>query len=112
MLNCVDVAFLPGGVLDRLPTPSQIGGTRTGGVNINKPRTRAALAAVLALAVSHHDATLNRTKIKHHAYGRNSGPGRPAQDTHSSRPRLRRSPHRHVDPVPRPRDQRRRLDNK
>jgi len=24
-----------------------------------------------ALAVSHHDATLNATKIKHHVYGRN-----------------------------------------
>jgi hypothetical protein len=35
-----------------LPTPSQIGGTRAGGVDINKPRTRAALAAVLALAIA------------------------------------------------------------
>jgi len=24
-----------------------------------------------AVAVSHHDATLNGTKIKHHVYGRN-----------------------------------------
>jgi len=52
MLDCVDVAFLPDGILDQLPTPSQIGATRTGGLDINKPRTRAALAAVLALAVS------------------------------------------------------------
>jgi hypothetical protein len=52
MLDCVDVAFLPDGVLDQLPTPSQIGGTRAGGVDINKPRTRAALAAVLALAIA------------------------------------------------------------
>jgi len=52
MLDCVDVAFLPDGILDQLPTPSQIGATHTGGLDINKPRTRAALAAVLALAVS------------------------------------------------------------
>ncbi len=52
MLDCVDVSFLPDGILDQLPTPSQIGATRTGGVDVNKPRARAALAAVLALAVS------------------------------------------------------------
>jgi hypothetical protein len=52
MLDCVDVAFLPDGVLDQLPTPSQIGATRVGGIDINKPRARAALSAVLALAVA------------------------------------------------------------
>ena len=52
MLDCVDISFLPDGILDQLPTPSQIGATRTGGVDVNKPRARAALAAVLALAVS------------------------------------------------------------
>ena len=52
MLDCVDVGFLPDGILDQLPTPSQIGATRVGGVDVNKPRTRAALAAVLALAIA------------------------------------------------------------
>ena len=52
MLDCLDVAFLPDGVLDQLPTPSQIGATRVGGIDINKPRARAALCAVLALAVA------------------------------------------------------------
>jgi hypothetical protein len=52
MLDCLDVAFLPDGVLDQLPTPSQIGTTRVGGIDINKPRARAALSAVLALAVA------------------------------------------------------------
>jgi hypothetical protein len=52
MLDCVDVGFLPDGILDQLPTPSQIGATRVGGVDVNNARTRAALAAVLALAVS------------------------------------------------------------
>jgi len=52
MLDCVDVAFLPDGILDQLLTPSQIGAIRTGGLDINKPRARATLAAVLALAVS------------------------------------------------------------
>lgn len=52
MLDCVDVGFLPDGMLDELPTPSTIGATRVGGVDVNKPRIRAALAAVLALAVA------------------------------------------------------------
>jgi hypothetical protein len=52
MLDCVDLGFLPDGLLDQLPVPSQIGATRVGGVDINKPRMRAALAAVLALAIA------------------------------------------------------------
>ncbi len=52
MLDCVDIGFLPEGILDRLPLPSQIGATRVGGLDVNKPRIRAALAAVLALAVA------------------------------------------------------------
>ena len=52
MLDCVDVAFLPDGILDQLPNPYQIGAGRVGGVDINKPRARAALTAVLALAVA------------------------------------------------------------
>ena len=52
MLDCVDVAFLPDGILDQLPSPCQIGAGRVGGVDLNKPRVRAALSAMLALAVS------------------------------------------------------------
>jgi len=37
MLDCVDVGFLPDGILDQLPAPSQIGATRVGGVDVNKP---------------------------------------------------------------------------
>jgi hypothetical protein len=52
MLDCVDVGFLPDGILDQLPLPSQIGATKVGGVDLNKPRLRTTLAAVLALAVA------------------------------------------------------------
>ncbi|MHB2022459.1 MAG: hypothetical protein ACYCO3_03885 [Mycobacteriales bacterium] len=52
MLDCVDVGFLPDGILDELPTPSQTGLTRVGGIDVNKPRARHALAGVLALAVA------------------------------------------------------------
>jgi hypothetical protein len=49
-LDCVDVAFIADQTLEQLPLPSQIGSTRVGGVDLNTPRIRAALQAVLALA--------------------------------------------------------------
>jgi hypothetical protein len=52
MLDCVDTGFIPGGLLDTLPTASQLGSTRAGGIDVNKPRSRAALAAALALAIA------------------------------------------------------------
>jgi hypothetical protein len=52
MLDCVEIGFLPDGILDQLPTPSKLGATRTGGLDMNLPRVRAALAATLALAVA------------------------------------------------------------
>ena len=52
MLDCVDVGFLPHDILDQLPAPSQVAGTRIGGIDMNTPRVRAALAAALSLAVA------------------------------------------------------------
>jgi hypothetical protein len=52
MLDCVELGFLPDGILDQLPAPSQLAGTRVGGIDLNTPRVRAALAATLALAVA------------------------------------------------------------
>ena len=50
-LDCVDTGFLPDGTLDQLPLPAQLGASRVGGIDVNKPRIRAALSAVLALSV-------------------------------------------------------------
>jgi hypothetical protein len=57
-LDCTDVSFLPDGTLDELPQPSRLGATRTGGIDLNKPRIRAALAAALALAAAPHGFTV------------------------------------------------------
>jgi hypothetical protein len=51
-LDCADTAFIADGLLDDLPLPSRLGATRTGGIDLNKPRIRAALAAALALAAA------------------------------------------------------------
>ena len=49
-LDCAHTGFLPDGVLDELPVPAQAGASRIAGIDLNKPRIRAALAAALALA--------------------------------------------------------------
>jgi hypothetical protein len=51
-LYCMDASFISDETLDRLPTPTQVGKTRVGGIDLNKPRTRAVLSATLALACS------------------------------------------------------------
>jgi hypothetical protein len=162
MLDCVDTGFIPDGTLDELPLPARIGAVRTGGIDLDKPRTRAALAAALALAPAPGGFTVadfaarvqamtgqETYTIRQAAYdlrklrGKNlavkpgttrryqippgrrphhhrvAHPPRPhrradprwgAQPPHGPqaraldghRPRLRNSPHRHADPVPRP----------
>jgi len=49
-LDCADTGFLPDGILDELPLPARAGTGRIAGIDLNKPRIRAALAAALALA--------------------------------------------------------------
>lgn len=50
VVSAVDASFLDTGRLDSLPHPSWVGNTRVGGVNINQPRMRAVLQAVVALS--------------------------------------------------------------
>jgi hypothetical protein len=45
ILDCADISFIADGFLDQLPLPSRLGATRTGGIDLNKPRIRAALSA-------------------------------------------------------------------
>jgi DNA-binding transcriptional ArsR family regulator len=63
-LDCVDVAFISDDTLDQLPLPSHVGKTRLGGVDMNKARTRTALAAVLALASSPDGFTVAELSAK------------------------------------------------
>jgi len=48
--DCVDAAFVADETPDQLPVGCQVGNTRVGGVDLNKPRTRAVLQAMLALS--------------------------------------------------------------
>ncbi len=66
-LDCVDVGFIPDRLLEELPLPSQIGATHVGGIDLNKPRLRDALSAVLALAAAPSGFTVTDFAAKLHA---------------------------------------------
>jgi hypothetical protein len=51
-LDCADISFIADTTLDELPLPSRLGAIRIGGIDLNKPRIRAALSAALALAAA------------------------------------------------------------
>ena len=72
-LDCVDHTFIGGDLLDRLPAPTRIGATRVGGVDLNKPRIRAALSAVLALSAASGGFTVAEFITKTHAMTGNTG---------------------------------------
>ena len=42
--------FIDAGLLDRLPRPGRLGAVRSGGIDINRPRARAVMQALLALS--------------------------------------------------------------
>ena len=52
VVHCVHRAFISDDTLDQLPTPSDVGRTRVGGIDLNKPRLRAVMEAVLGVASS------------------------------------------------------------
>ena len=72
-LDCVDTTFIADDLLDRLPAPAQIGATRVGGVDLNKPRIRAALSAVLALSAASGGFTVAAFTAKVHAMTGHTG---------------------------------------
>lgn len=51
-MRCIDVSWLGDSWLEELPDPAVVGRTRVGGVDVNKPRMRAAMEAVVALSIS------------------------------------------------------------
>jgi len=51
-LSCMDQCFIGDETLEQLPLPSQVGKSKVGGIDFNKPRMRWVAEAVLALAPS------------------------------------------------------------
>ena len=50
VLFCLDVQFLDSGMLDALATPSALGKRRLAGIDLNKPRMRNCMDAIIALS--------------------------------------------------------------
>jgi hypothetical protein len=50
VLDCLDTAFIDPGLMDELSQPGLLGAVRVGGLDINRPRVRAVMEAVLALS--------------------------------------------------------------
>ena len=51
-LSCIDQCFIADRMLEQLPAPSQVGKTKVGGIDLNKPRMRWVVEAVIALSPS------------------------------------------------------------
>jgi hypothetical protein len=51
-LHCIDACFIGDETLEKLPEPSVVGKTRVGGVDLNRPRMRLAMRAIVALSTS------------------------------------------------------------
>jgi hypothetical protein len=66
-LDCVDAAFIGDETFEQLPRPSRLGKVRVGGIDLNHPRMRAALRALLALAPSPMGFGLAQFKAKVHS---------------------------------------------
>jgi hypothetical protein len=58
VVDCLDAAFIPDGLLDDLSRPGTIAQARTAGITLEAPRMRAMLAAVIALAPLHGGFTV------------------------------------------------------
>ena len=65
-LDCVDTGFLDDGILDQLPTPSTLGASRVGGVDLNQARIRDTLTAMLALTPAPNGFTVGEFTAKVH----------------------------------------------
>ena len=51
-LSCIDPCFIADRMLEQLPVPSQVGKTKVGGIDLNKPRIGGVVEAVMALSSS------------------------------------------------------------
>lgn len=64
VLRCLDITWIQDTTLDDLPTSSQVGKTRVGGVDVNKLRIRAVIEAVVALACAPRGFTAREVAAK------------------------------------------------
>ena len=49
-LHCIDVSFIDVGTMETWPLPAKVGACRVGGIDVNRPRMRAMMEAVISLS--------------------------------------------------------------
>ncbi|MFP3976006.1 MAG: hypothetical protein ACLFVK_07285 [Dehalococcoidia bacterium] len=64
VLRSVDVSFIDAGTMEAWPQPSQLGSSRIGGIDINQPRMRAVMEAVIALSMNPRGFTASELAAK------------------------------------------------
>jgi hypothetical protein len=83
-LSCIDQCFIADDLLERLPATAQVGKTRVGGIDLNKPRMRLVAEAVIALSASPGGFTVSDLAARVRALAKQSqfqyGPCRAAYD--------------------------------
>jgi hypothetical protein len=82
VLDCLDTAFLDAGLLDELSLPGLLGAVRVGGLDINRPRIRAVMEAVLALSPNPRGFTSSElaAKVRSQLADETYSPSRAAYD--------------------------------
>jgi hypothetical protein len=71
-LSCIDQCFIADRMLEQLPAPSQVGKTKVGGIDLNKPRMRRVVEAVIALSPSPGGFTASQLADQVQALGKQS----------------------------------------
>jgi hypothetical protein len=83
-LSCIDPCFIADQTLERLPTASRVGKVTVGGIDLNKPRMRWVVDAVIALSAGSDGFTASELAARVRTFGKQTpeqyGPTRAAYD--------------------------------
>jgi hypothetical protein len=71
-LSCIDQCFIADHLLEQLPAPSQVGKTKVGGIDLNKPRMRWVIEAVITLSPSPGGFTASELASQVRAFSKQS----------------------------------------
>ena len=71
-LSCIDQCFIADDLLERLPVAAQVGKTKVGGIDLNKPRMQLVVQAVIDLSASPDGFTASQLAARVRALGHHS----------------------------------------
>ena len=64
LIGSVDASFISSDLWEQLPRPAQVGQTKVGGIDVNRPRLRRTMEATLALAIAPEGFTASEVTRK------------------------------------------------